>query len=71
MEIDSSTCYQFERNTRHRNLIFSSGVDFVYEFFNLESKTDNKILSKTIKFLGDNKYLNNYFIKFADEGIIF
>ncbi len=71
LEIDSSICYQFERNTRHRNLIFSSGVDFVYEFFNLESKTDNKILSKTIKFLGDNKYLNNYFIKFADEGIIF
>ena len=69
LELDSSICTEFEKKTKHTNYLFSTGVDLVYEFFNLESKVDNKIISKSLQFLGKNKYANKFFIKLADSGI--
>ena len=45
------------------------GIDFVYEFFHFESKFQNPLLSKSVQFLGKNKNLNKFFIKFADTGL--
>ncbi len=70
LELNSSVCKDFEKTVRHRNYLFSSGVDLVYEFFNLESKINNQILSKSVKFFGKNKYAKNFFTKLADEGIV-
>tara|TARA_B100001057_G_scaffold437581_1_gene469475 strand:- start:226 stop:933 length:708 start_codon:yes stop_codon:yes gene_type:complete len=70
LDIDRSVCLDFEKKTKHTNYIFSSGIDFIYEFFNIESKMNNKLLSKSVKFLGDQKIINKIFIKFADEGIM-
>ena len=70
LDIDVSVCSDFEKKTKHTNYIFSSGIDFIYEFFNLESKINNKLLSKSVKFFGDQKVINKIFVKFADEGII-
>ena len=62
---------EFEKKSKHINYIFSNGIDFIYEFFNFESKTKNKILSKTVKFFGSNSNLNKKFIKIADNGFLF
>ena len=62
---------EFEKKSKHINYIFSNGIDFIYEFFNFERKTKSKILSKTVKFLGKNSYLNKRFIKIADNGFLF
>ena len=70
LELDSSVCKDFEKTSRHKNYLFSTGVDLVYEFFNLESKINNSILSKSVKFFGKNKYANKFFTKLADEGIV-
>ena len=70
LDLDISICRNFEIKTRHKNYLFSSGVDFVYEFFNLESKMDNSILSKSVQFLGKNKYANKFFTKLADNGVV-
>ena len=51
LELDSSICTEFEKKTK-LHYLFSTGVDLVYEFFNLESKVDNKIISKSLQFLG-------------------
>ena len=71
LDLDNSICIDFEKKTRHKNYIFSNGVDFVYEYFNLENKVSNSFLSKTVKQFGKNKLVNEYFKKFADNGIVF
>ena len=68
--LDSSICIDFEKNTRNKNFLFSSGIDFIYEFFNLENKLKNNNLSKFVRLLGMNKKANKLFTKLADNGII-
>ena len=71
LEIDNSVCSDFEKKIRHKNFLFSNGIDFVYEFFNLESRFKNPMFSKTVQLLGKNKNLNKFFTKFADNGLNF
>ena len=69
LDLDGSIFSDFEKNTKHKNYIFSNGIDFVYEFFNLESKMKTKLLSQSVKILGENKFFNKFLTKFADKGI--
>ena len=41
LDLDNSVCADFEKKTRHKNYIFSQGIDFVYEFFKFETKIQN------------------------------
>ena len=68
LELDNSICEDFQNMTRHKNYLFSNGIDFIYEFFNFESKMNNNILSKSIKLIGRNKFLNRSFKNIADRG---
>ena len=70
LDLDNSICSDFEKKTKNSNYLFSNGIDFIYEFFNLESKFKNDNLSKSIKLLGKNKVVNNFFTKFADNGFL-
>ena len=38
--------------------------------FKFESKLDNPIVSKSVQFLGNNRYLNSFFTKMADKGLM-
>ena len=69
--IDTSILYDFEKQARNKNFIFSNGIDFIYEFFNIEKKLKSKIINKTLKIIGKNNNFNNLLIKFADGGIHF
>ena len=71
LPLDKSVNDEFEKKSKHVNLIFSNGIDFIYEFFNFERKMKSKIFSKTVKFLGKNSHLNRRFIKIADNGFLF
>ena len=71
LELDKSICIDFEKKTKHKNYLFSRGIDYVYEFFNLESKMNNNILSKSIQVIGKNKFLNKSFEKIANNGLEF
>ena len=68
LEIDSSVCLDFENKSKHKNYLFSSGIDFIYEFFNLESSMKDNRLGKVVEFFGKNKSLKNFVTKFADDG---
>jgi len=70
LELNSSICKDFEKKIRHKNYLFSSGVDLIYEFFNLESKFNNSILSKSVQLIGKNKYTNKFLTKLANDGIV-
>ena len=69
LEINNSIFVDFEKNLKHKNYIFSSGIDFLYEFFALESNIQDKKLGKIIKFFGKNQSINKFFKKIADKGI--
>tara|TARA_B100000945_G_scaffold287900_1_gene259828 strand:- start:914 stop:1981 length:1068 start_codon:yes stop_codon:yes gene_type:complete len=71
LPLDISVNDEFENSLKHKNYIFSNGVDLIHKFFNLERKTKNTILSKSIQVLGKNPSINKMFTKIADKGIIF
>ena len=69
--LDKSVNIQFEKKSRHKNYIFSNGVDMIHEFFNFERKFKNSIISKSVKLLGKNPSINKIFTQIADKGINF
>ena len=71
LPIDQSLLNEFEKKTKHKNLIFSNGIDLVNEFFNIERKTNNSLLSKSVQFIGKNPSISKIFTKIADTGFPF
>ncbi len=71
LDLDSSICSDFEKKIKHKNFLFSNGIDLIYEFFKLESKMNNNILSKSVQLFGKNKIINRFFVESADKGIMF
>ena len=71
LSLDSSVNTEFEDYLKHKNFIFSNGVDFIHEFFNLERKIKNNFLSKSVQFIGKQPVVNKIFSKIADKGILF
>ena len=69
LDLDTSICLDFEKNTKNKNYLFSNGINFIYEFFNFENKINKNSLSKTVKFLGNNHSINSLFKKFANKGL--
>ena len=71
LQIDVSILNDFEKKTRNRNFIFLNGIDFIYEFFNIEKKIKSKNVNKILQIIGKNNNFSNLLIKFADKGINF
>ena len=69
LEIDKSVCLEFEKKLKHKNFLFSSGIDFIYELFNLEKNLQSDKFGKAVQIFGKNKSLINIFTKLADNGI--
>ena len=70
LQFDQSIYQEFEAKTKHFNFIFSSGIDFIYEFFKLDNKYKNGYSSKLLKFLGKNKLFNDAVLKYANQGLV-
>jgi len=68
LPLDSSINYEFENKSKHKNFIFSSGIDFIHEFFNFEKKINTSLISKSVQLLGKNPSINKIFTKIADRG---
>ena len=66
LQLDQTVNEDFENKSRHLNYIFSSGIDFIFEFFNFNNYYSNILL----KSFNKNKFLNKLFINFADRGLI-
>ncbi len=69
LDIDSTVCQEFQKNSQDKNYIFSTGIDWIYELFNLESRIKSNLLNQSIKKIGNNKIINTILKKFADNGI--
>ena len=71
MQLDSTILAMFEKETKSKNFLFSSGIDFIYEVFNFDKKWQDQSFNKFLKIIGKNKTLASYFIKLADRGLNF
>ena len=69
LPINSSVNQEFQKNTKHRNFIFSNGIDFIYEFFNYEGKIKNNFFINSLKYFGNKNSINNMLKKIADNGL--
>ena len=70
LNLDSSVNYHFEKKLKHKNFIFSNGIDLIYEFFNFERKMNSSLLSKSVQLLNKNFKINKLFINVADKGTL-
>ena len=68
--IDYSILKEFERKTKHLNFIFSSGNDFIYEFFNHDNFFYKQFSKKIFPYLKKSNLISKLSIKYADRGLI-
>ena len=68
LNLDKSVNIEFEKKLRHKNYIFTNGIDFIYEFFNIERKIKSNILSKSVQKLGSYPSFSKIFTSIADRG---
>ena len=71
LPLDSLINNEFEKIVKHKNFMFTNGIDFVNEFFNVERKVKNSILSNSVQLVGNSHLIKKVFTKIADKGILF
>ncbi len=69
LPLDQSVCIEFQEKVKSNNLIFSEGINLIYESFNFKNKVKGDFIDKSVKLIGKNKLLNKYLKKIADEGL--
>jgi len=67
LPLDISVLHDFEYKTKHLNYIFSTGVDFIYEFFKYDTKKNYS--KKILKNFENNSFFKRYVSQFADKGL--
>ena len=70
LNLDSSVNYEFEKKLKHKNFIFSNGIDMIHEFFNFERKMNSTLMSKSLQLINKNPKINKLFINIADGGTL-
>ena len=71
LPVDHYIYEEFENKTRNYNFIFSSGNDFIYEFFNYDNFFMRPFSKKLLNYLNTNKLFNKMALKYADKGLAF
>ena len=71
LEMDSSISEKFEKKTKSSNFIFSSGIDFIHEFFKFDNKLKNNFSKKIFDLLRNKSSFNKYIKIFADKGLTY
>ena len=70
MSLDKSILKKFENKTKHLNYLYSNSIDFIFDFFKLDSKLNNNYSNKIFKFLDKSALFKKYSTKFADQGFL-
>ena len=70
LPLNISVNEEFQKKIKHKNYIFSNGIDLVYEFFNFEERIKSNFFAKSLKHFGNKKFVNKIFKKIADNGFI-
>ena len=69
LSIDKNIYKEFEKKAKSYNSIFSFGIDFIHEFFRLNSNFVPKNVSEKIfNFINKSKKIKDFSIRFANQG---
>ena len=68
LNLDETIYYDFEKKSKHLNFLYSTGIDFIHEFFKLNFIQKINLPNNLIKLVGKNKTVNNLFQKYANYG---
>jgi len=71
LEIDNSILFEFQKKIKSLNYIFGIGINFINDFFKIDSLANGKLSKNIFKIFNRNTILKKYSIKFADSGINF
>jgi len=71
LPLDVSVLDEFEKKVKHLNFSFSKGIDFIYEFFKIDNKFENKISNILVKHLKNNDRFKKFSAKIANRGLNF
>ena len=71
LPLNSSVNSDFQKNSKHKNFIFSNGVDLIHELFDIERKMNIGLLSNSVKIISNFPFINKMFTKIADRGVLF
>ena len=66
LPVDQSINEEFANKIKHFNFLFATGIDFFYEFFNIQNYYFKFYSNKILKSLNKNKSFKDLFINFAD-----
>ena len=66
--LDTNVLEKFQKETKHLNFIFASGIDFIHEFFKIDNNLNNDYSKKIFKILKKNRLFNKYSSNIADKG---
>ena len=69
LQLNNSVLEKFQKESKNKNFIFSSAIDFVHEFFNFDKKIMRRDANIIMKFIGTNKSFMESVIKLADKGL--
>ena len=69
LPLDQSVCREFQKRVKSNNLIFSEGINFIYESFNFKNRIKGDFIDRSAKLISKNKLVNKYLKKIADEGL--
>ena len=69
LDIDNSVGINFEKKTKHLNLIYGSSINLIYNFFNTDFKFNNSLSDPIFKIFKKNNFLNKYATYFSDRGL--
>ena len=71
LNLDKSIYQDFEKKVKGQNLIFSLGIDMIYEFFRFNKNFIPKKMSKKIfNYIDASDTIKNLSIKYANKGIL-
>ena len=68
LPLDSSINDEFENIVKHKNFIFSNGIDLIYEIFNFNKDSNDSNFNNFLKRIGKNKIFTDAVMKVADGG---
>jgi 2-octaprenyl-6-methoxyphenol hydroxylase len=71
LEIDKSTLLEFRDKSKHINYIFGVGINFINEFFKLDSEFEGKISENIFSLLDKSEFFKRNSISIANKGINF
>ena len=68
LPLDTYALKEFQNSAKYKNIIFATGIDFIFEFFTIERKIPKIVTNKLFNFLDNNK-ISKYLSNIANKGI--